>query len=707
MRRVHRGHPRPRRHATAVLLAALLGSAASPGAQAPTLRARIVAAEDARVTTAVAIAPILEGLRSADTSIAAQAARALGRLEEPAFARYLVPLLADRRVEVRRQAVNALGQSVARRRDPAGSPSREVATVTRELLARLAIDSDPSVRGVMAETLGRLPHGAADRSRVEAQLAAVLPDASDRTTPSGPADVAVRAGAVKGLEAIIRLAAPSYVPDPRTVDRLKAAATRVVEPANADLAAIRRLAWAALRRTQIIDASMIAGGLDDPDAQVRRLAIGALTASVGATAARGQLLGHALVDPSASVRYEAVVAYARVEPNGACGPIQHALDDPDDHVVLAAIDALGRSCPDGVDAAPALATIANALPPPPAADAVVAWHRPAHAIVALAKARREAAIPRLVRFADYPVWEVRMYAARAAAVLADSAALDRLARDPDDNVRNEALLGLQQVRGHEADDEYLAALGRHDYQLVRTAARVLEGTARRDAAASALTTAFLRVTAERRETSRDARLALLERLREVGSRVQAPALGTCVRDFDPVIARTCAETIGGWTGTTPAIDPQRLPQIPVLTDLPDRARITLDGGRVFDLRLFPDAAPATVSRFVRLAREGYYNGLMFQRVAPNFVIQGGGPGANEYSGAPRFMRDELGLLHHRRGRVGISTRGRDTGDAQVFINLMDNPRLDHEYTVFAEVSRGMAVVDGVIEGTRIVRIEVP
>jgi cyclophilin family peptidyl-prolyl cis-trans isomerase len=68
------------------------------------------------------------------------------------------------------------------------------------------------------------------------------------------------------------------------------------------------------------------------------------------------------------------------------------------------------------------------------------------------------------------------------------------------------------------------------------------------------------------------------------------------------------------------------------------------------------------------------------------------------------MRDEVGI--HRRGTVGISTRGRDTGDAQLFVNLVDSPRLDHQYTVFGAVVSGMDVVDGVLEGDVIERVEV-
>jgi peptidyl-prolyl cis-trans isomerase B (cyclophilin B) len=127
-------------------------------------------------------------------------------------------------------------------------------------------------------------------------------------------------------------------------------------------------------------------------------------------------------------------------------------------------------------------------------------------------------------------------------------------------------------------------------------------------------------------------------------------------------------------------------------------------GGSFELALMPEAAFATVARFVRLVRQRAYDGLTFHRVEPNFVIQGGSPGANEYAGHDPYMRDEVGLASHDRGTLGISTRGHDTGDAQIFVNLVDNPRLDHRYTVFAKVVSGMDVVDAIVEGDAIARI---
>jgi peptidyl-prolyl cis-trans isomerase B (cyclophilin B) len=97
-------------------------------------------------------------------------------------------------------------------------------------------------------------------------------------------------------------------------------------------------------------------------------------------------------------------------------------------------------------------------------------------------------------------------------------------------------------------------------------------------------------------------------------------------------------------------------------------------------------------------RSGKYNGTAWHRVEPNFVIQGGSPHDNEYSGSGRFIVDELGTVAHPRGTVGMSTRGHSTGDLQWFVNLRDNARLVGAYTVFGVVVDGMAHVDAVMEG---------
>ena len=137
-----------------------------------------------------------------------------------------------------------------------------------------------------------------------------------------------------------------------------------------------------------------------------------------------------------------------------------------------------------------------------------------------------------------------------------------------------------------------------------------------------------------------------------------------------------------------------------------RVILEMEGGGEIEIRLLGDLAPTNAARFARLARSGTLDGLTFHRVVSNFVIQGGSPNANEMSGHGAFTRDEIGLQSNWRGTVGTSTRGRDTGDGQIFINLIDNLRLDHNYTIFGEVVAGMEVVDRVAEGQVILRARV-
>ena len=697
-----------------IVFSALVAGTAS----AQTVSKRILAAEDARAIDQADLAPILSGLRETDPRIVAQAVRALGRFERPALVRHILPLVTHVRPEVRAEALNALGQALAA--VPAGPDAKnpaapELSIVSRAVIDCLGRESDPYVKDVAAETLGRLPfRTAAAVKEAETALAAQLAVVDERVALRAgrePATDIVPPGAltgtVKGLETLIRVHQKLQPVSSSTLARLRVMAMFGSQTSDEFLAYLRRVSWLALTAARAADETLVERGLQDPDPQVRRLAVLALPAIEGPAPRQALLLAPAFADASFMVRFDAVRAYSRMRQQLGCAPLVAAADDANMHVGLGAIDALGNGCAVGPEAVARLAALVQALP----GEGMLNWHKPAHALVSLARVAPDQAMAQLARFAAHPIWQVRMYAARAAALLGAGAGswLDRLALDDDDNVREAALTGLLQVRAHEADGVYIDALARTDYQLLRTAALALEGSPRRGQAVPALIAAFSRLSAEHRETSRDTRVAVLTRLRELGSRVDAPALESCLADFDPVIAAECAATLGVWTGNAAAHTPvPARARRPVPVDVPatTRVTVTMRRGGTFELRLFHDEAPATVARFVRLASFGYYNGLTFHRVVPDFVIQGGSPGANEYAGDGPFMRDELGLRSHRRGTLGISTRGRDTGDAQIFINLVDNPRLDHNFTVFAEVSAGMAVVEGILEGDVIERVDV-
>ena len=657
-----------------------------PQASTAATRLAILAAEDRRAPTPRDLETIRAGARSADGQTMRIAVRALGRLERPELVADIIPGLQQQFPEVRAEAANALAQAARgwAHRPPASSPRSLFDAASAALLARLRVEADGNVRSAIAGAIGRLPYTSVEQTdnaeRTLLDLLARSQSVADRVGVASGLEALVRtrralnAPALGAIEALRGLAAisspqPSTGAGPASSPLAKAGA--VADPARN--ARVRRLALEALITTESADDDVVRRAADDPDSQVRRLAMRALPARGVMPRTAGELLHRGQSDSSAMVRLEALRAMRmRGE---ACASALDAARDSDPHVALVAIDQLA-----GCASAEATAWLEQAVGRWAEPGAPRTWHRPAHALVALATSAPAGAAAELPRFAASRTWQLRMYAARTAAVLRDRGTLDRLATDDDDNVREAAIDALVSVAGHGADQVYIDALARGGYQVIRAAARALAGTAA-TGAASALQAAWRRLVTEGYENSLDARSAVAETLRGLGVSPEPAAMRSAPA-----------------TASVTASDLRRIASA--------RARVTIRGVGRFDLALIGAEAPASVLRFVRLAESGYYNGLTFHRVVPNFVIQGGSPGANEYIGDKAFLRDELGQWPHVRGAVGISTRGRDTGDAQIFIDLVDNPRLDHEYTVFAHVLNGMDVVDAILEGDVIDKIEI-
>jgi cyclophilin family peptidyl-prolyl cis-trans isomerase/HEAT repeat protein len=649
-------------------------------------------AEDARPTTQEGLAPLLEGLQGNGRRTAI---RAIGRLERPEMIPTIAPALNDG-VGIRAEAANSLAQMA---RTPAA-----VADVQKLLLARAAVDASLNTWeswGEIAAALGRLPYDTAEQVQAtEALLLTGLP------APDSMNDVetAALAGSARGFESLTRTVRAKKLPPlgERTWDLLRWAATAQRIPTDPRSALTRRLAMAALVTGNQATTSVIERGLNDTDAEVRRFAAAA-AATDAKIDERDRIIKIALADKEPRVRFEAVRAWGRHFQKTSCVPIRAALKDPNPHVMLQAIDQLGNACPDAESPAADLTAIAESLSNTPRA-----WHAPAHAVVSLARIQKEAATKVLPRYIEHPTWQVRMYAARAAGVLGLQRELDTLWADAIDNVKEAALAAMIDLKLPSTSTAALASLERKDYQLILTAVRALEDKSNADRAAQPLINALGRITAEHKDTSRDPRMAILNRLQSYGSATHAVDLEGYLKDFDPAIAQRTAEILTEWTGKPRTATPQPMTPPGVTTAMVTALRgkslrFHMAGRGYFDVGLDVDAAPLTAIRIARRAGEGYYNGLTFHRIAPNFVIQGGSPGANEFMGENFFMRDEPGL--HVRGTVGISTRGRDTGDAQVFVNVIDSPRLDHIYTVFGTVVTGMDVVDNTLEGDVIERVE--
>ncbi|HZT15535.1 MAG TPA: peptidylprolyl isomerase [Gaiellaceae bacterium] len=123
------------------------------------------------------------------------------------------------------------------------------------------------------------------------------------------------------------------------------------------------------------------------------------------------------------------------------------------------------------------------------------------------------------------------------------------------------------------------------------------------------------------------------------------------------------------------------------------ATITTNHGTI-EVELYDDAAPKTVENFAKLARDGFYDGVVFHRVIPDFMIQGGDP-TGTGSGGPGYQFDDEANDHRIvRGALAMANAGPNTNGSQFFIVTADEcPWLDGKHTVFGRVTSGMDVVD--------------
>jgi peptidyl-prolyl cis-trans isomerase B (cyclophilin B) len=117
-----------------------------------------------------------------------------------------------------------------------------------------------------------------------------------------------------------------------------------------------------------------------------------------------------------------------------------------------------------------------------------------------------------------------------------------------------------------------------------------------------------------------------------------------------------------------------------------------------ELELFPDDAPKTVENFTKLARDGFYDSVIFHRVIPDFMIQGGDPTGTGSGGPGYTFEDEINDHKVERGALAMANAGPNTNGSQFFIVTTDSaPWLDGKHTVFGRVTNGMEVADRISE----------
>ena len=128
------------------------------------------------------------------------------------------------------------------------------------------------------------------------------------------------------------------------------------------------------------------------------------------------------------------------------------------------------------------------------------------------------------------------------------------------------------------------------------------------------------------------------------------------------------------------------------------------------LRLFPDKTPLTALNFINLSTRGFYNGLTFHRVIPNFMIQGGCPLGTGTGGPGYRFKDEFSneLRHDKPGMLSMANAGPNTNGSQFFITHVPTPWLDNKHSIFGEVVdvKDQKVVDSIVAGDKIISITI-
>ncbi|AZK44390.1 peptidylprolyl isomerase [Erysipelothrix sp. P66] len=131
--------------------------------------------------------------------------------------------------------------------------------------------------------------------------------------------------------------------------------------------------------------------------------------------------------------------------------------------------------------------------------------------------------------------------------------------------------------------------------------------------------------------------------------------------------------------------------------------IEMEDGGIIKVELYPDIAPNTVNNFISLAQNSFYDGLLFHRVIPGFMIQGGDPKGTGTGGPGYTIKGEFAQnnfdnpIKHQRGVISMArSKGNDTAGSQFFIVTSDSPHLDGSYAAFGNVIEGMETVDRIV-----------
>ena len=618
-------------------------------------------------------------LTDKEARVRRRAALAIGRVGLPEGVQPLVALLDDPDPEVRQMGAFALGLVGDAR---ASAP-----------LVEALADPSPLVKGSAAEALGLIGDTAA-ADAVARMAAAIVQSGALAETPSDDDDARRDTPA-----SAFRLAVYALV-------RLRAFAP--LASAVLDESGQPRVRWwpIAFALQRLEDPRALRALLTlaaDPHPYTRAFAIRGLGAVKDPAAV--QLLLPLVAGADRATAVEALRSLGRIG-DRAAGPallalIRSAKADP--QVRLEAVLAIGGIGGEGVFDT-LLDVLADRSPPIRGA-----------ALRALARIDPEGFVTVLSGLDPDSHWSGRSALAEVLGTLPPESGLPRLRTmitDDDARVIPAVLASLTALGAPEAAPMLLERLKSND-PVIRVAAANGLGRLKPAGAAPALAEAY---RAGQRDTSYVARAAALAALVEYGAAVATPVLKEALTDPDWAVCVRAAALLkqldpssdaGARIRPAPSIHAPEVYERPHLTNPPVSTHVYLDTDRgTILIELAVLDAPLTVENFVTLARTGFFDGLTFHRVVPDFVIQGGDPRGDGEGGPGYTIRDELNQRPYLRGTVGMALDWEETGGSQFFITHSPQPHLDARYTVFGRVLEGMHIVDQTQQGDVIRRVRI-
>lgn len=653
---------------------------------------------------------LLELLNFSHGGARRRAILALGRIGYPSAITVLIDILKnDRNPDIRALAAFSLGEieshyAVTPLLDhiqPTNESSVEVRARAIEALGK--IGSNP----LSAATLGRYGVGAIAES-----IAGMLPPVADQT----PEDA--RLIGSLALTALLKLRQPATVP-------------------------------------------AITAQLGSPDVNLRWQAANALARIREGIGSAVPTLITKLEDKNLLVRATAVRALGAARDNQAVAPLIKLLSDTEEHVVINTINALG-AIGDARAAEPLIAMgnrlIASYRASDRAKNGVPTEQNQLLLIAtALGNIKSASALPFLksFRFVDgrigsSPEAEIAVAKFGEAAffdipesislprdnwkaMAAYAQGLGQIASDrtktilldllegktygkPDMRAVSDILKSLADVKVTGLREILLAQLKAEDVIVRATAASLLgDLNDSSEGVIKALTDAY---QAARADKINDARIAIIETANRLRHPMNVQALIAETQDPDYVVRKKAVELFlqSDIESTTTKLQIgkvdtghnrdywKRVAQLSLTQKNPIAVLQTKKG--VIRIELFAADAPMTVDNFMSLARSGFYNGLPFIRVVPNFVIQAGDQRGDMNGGPDYQIRCEINYRRYGVGAVGMALSGKDTGGSQFFITHSPQPHLDGGYTMFGQVIEGMDVVNRIARDDVIEKIEI-